>query len=74
MLMFGNAKKKKHPVLVIAVTAFAVYGAYSMVSSAKECCCMKMEKIMSLISKKKKNCSSGGEGDSSASIQSAGAE
>lgn len=56
MLMFGNAKKKKHPILVIAVTAFAVYGAYSMVSSAKECCSTKMEKLMSLISKKKKDC------------------
>ena len=55
MLMLGNSKKKKHPILAIAVGAFAVYGAYSMVCSAKECCLARMDKISCMLSKKKKD-------------------
>ena len=55
MFMLGNPKKKKHPLLAVAVGVFAVYGAYSMVCSVKECCSARMAKMMRCMSKKKKS-------------------
>lgn len=54
MFMLENRKKKRHPLLTVAVGAFAVYGAYSMVSSVKDCCNAKIAQMMRCMSKKKK--------------------
>ena len=44
-------KKKKRPILAIAVGALAVFGAYSMVCSLKNCCLEKMQMISGMFKK-----------------------
>ena len=55
-MIFGNEKKKKNPAFAIAIGALAVYGAYSMVASVKECCSEKCKMLTNMFKKKEKEC------------------
>jgi hypothetical protein len=54
-MILKNPKKKARPMIAIGVGAMAIYGAYSMVHSAKERCseCCKM---ITNVFKKKEKC------------------
>ena len=53
-MIFGNEKKKKNPAFAIALGALAVYGAYSMVASVKDCCSEKCKMLTNMFKKKEK--------------------
>ena len=55
MLMMKQGKKKRRPLLAIAVGAMAIYGAYSVVRCAKDACCEKA-KMLTKVFKKKEKC------------------
>ena len=52
--MMKSARKKMRPIVAIGIGAMAVYGAYSVVCSVKECCHEKM-KMITKVFKKKEN-------------------
>ncbi len=45
MFFMRNEKKKKHPLMSMALGALSIYGAYSVVSNIKGCICSKMKCI-----------------------------
>ncbi len=47
--MFMGNKKKRHPLLAVAVGGLAIFGAYSLVLCAKNMCCSCKEKVMNLM-------------------------
>ena len=53
-MIFKSEKKGKTPIFTIAAISLAVYGAYSMVTSVKECCCKKRKMITNMFKKKEK--------------------
>lgn len=60
MLMMKQGKKKRRPLLAIAIGGMAIYGAYSMVKCAKDTCCEKAKMLTKAFKKKEKcknNCS-----------------
>ena len=54
MLMMKQGKKKRRPLLAIAVGGMAIYGAYSLVVSAKNMCCEKAKMLTKAFKKKEK--------------------
>ena len=54
--MFSNTKRKKHPILAMAVGGLAIFGAYSMVCCAKNTVCSCKDKMTLMMGKKGKKC------------------
>lgn len=61
MFFMKSEKKKKHPLLAMAVGGMAMYGAYSAVNSMKCCCMEKMNSMMTMMKSKKKKCQASSE-------------
>ena len=53
MLFMNNTKKKKHPLIALMASGFAVFGAYSMVSAIKRGVCDKMSCMINKMKKMK---------------------
>ena len=52
-MLMKNEKKKKHPLMAIAVGGLAMFGAYSIVSGAKNACKSKVCGMMNAMKKNK---------------------
>ena len=56
-IMFVGNKRKKHPLLAMAVGGLAIFGAYSAVCCAKNGLCTCKDKMTAMMGKKNKKCS-----------------
>ena len=60
MTLMKNAKKKKRPIIVLMTSSLAVFGAYSLVSKAKNCvmdkACFMINKLKNMKNKAKGVC------------------
>jgi hypothetical protein len=54
-MFMNNNKRKKHPLLAMAVGGLAIFGAYSMVCCAKNAALTCKDKMSHMMSGKKKN-------------------
>jgi hypothetical protein len=63
-MLMKNGKKKTHPILALGIGAMAVYGAYSVVSCAKDMCAEKAKMLTKVMKKKEKHHENCGCGDS----------